>query len=91
MCLSAGAFVGEKKGRALLTCARSKVYRSLEMNRGNTSSAAMKTFLAAALLVTTAVAAQSAITAADAFAAIKKLEGHWKGPSPMKGDRKSVV
>ena len=45
----------------------------------------MKTLLAIALLATTAVAAQSAITAADAFASIKKLEGHWKGPSTMKG------
>ena len=45
----------------------------------------MKTFLAAAFLGTSAVAAQSAITAADAFASIKKLEGRWKGPSPMKG------
>ncbi len=45
----------------------------------------MKTILTLALLATTAVAAQSAITAGEAFASIKKLEGHWRGPSPMKG------
>ena len=45
----------------------------------------MKTILAIALLATTAVAAQAAVTAADAFASLKKLEGHWRGPSPMKG------
>ena len=45
----------------------------------------MKTILAIALLATTAVAAQAAVTAADAFASLKKLEGRWRGPSPMKG------
>ena len=39
--------------------------------------------LLAALTVTTT--AHAAITAADAFASLKKLAGEWRGPSMMKG------
>jgi len=45
----------------------------------------MKILLALAFAATSAMAAQSAMTAADAFASIKKLEGEWRGPAMMKG------
>ena len=40
----------------------------------------MKALLALTLLISTNFAAQAAIAPADAFAAIKKLEGDWRGP-----------
>ena len=45
----------------------------------------MKTILILALATTTAITAQAATTAADAFASIKKLQGEWRGPAMMKG------
>ncbi len=45
----------------------------------------MKLLLALTLATTTAFAAEPSITSADAFAAIKKLHGEWRGPAMMKG------
>ncbi len=45
----------------------------------------MKTLLALVFATTAAFAAEPAITATDAFAAIKKLQGDWRGVPMMKG------
>src|SRR5438093_10184366 len=45
----------------------------------------MKILLTLALATSTAITAHAAVTAADAFASIKKLQGDWHGPSMMKG------
>lgn len=45
----------------------------------------MKAILALSLFATATFAALPAITPADAFAAIKKLQGDWRGPAMMKG------
>ena len=47
--------------------------------------AAMKFLLALALVTTSALAAESSTTPAAAFAAIKKLQGDWRGPAMAKG------
>ena len=45
----------------------------------------MKAILALTLLTAATFAAQPAITPAEAFASIKKLQGDWRGPAMMKG------
>ena len=45
----------------------------------------MKILLSLAILTTTALAASAAVTPAEAFAEIKKLQGDWRGPAMMKG------
>ena len=45
----------------------------------------MKTLFALSLAAFTATTAQAAVSAADAFASLKKLAGEWRGPAMMKG------
>ena len=45
----------------------------------------MKLFLSLALLTAKNLGAQAAVTPAEAFASIKKLEGDWRGPAMMNG------
>ena len=45
----------------------------------------MKTLLSLLAALTVTTTAHAAITAADAFASLKKLQGEWRGPSMMKG------
>ena len=52
---------------------------------GSGTVSAMKTLIALAFTATAAFAAQPTIAPADAFVAIKKLEGDWRGPAAMKG------
>jgi len=50
----------------------------------------MKTLVALLLVTTTAITAQAAVTATDAFASIKKLQGEWRGPAMMKACRRRI-
>ena len=45
----------------------------------------MKTMLPLVIVTATAFAAEAAVTPADAFASIKKLQGDWRGPAAAKG------
>jgi hypothetical protein len=45
----------------------------------------MKTLLALSAITALTLSAQAAVTPAEAFASLKKLQGDWRGPAMMKG------
>ena len=45
----------------------------------------MKNLVALLVITFTAATAHAAVTAAEAFASLKKLQGEWRGPAAMKG------